>query len=123
KVRRIRIDAPLAWLGPVQRELVRIAAGLPLNDRSLEGRFNADAFNAGLRHLENELPDLHVNRFARVAVRFGWAGVENCDPPQKLLDVVYHIYAAELSPPYVHLFHDVQELGRAPVGDRLTRTL
>jgi hypothetical protein len=123
KVRQIRIDAPLAWLGPVHKELDRLAAGLPLKERSFEGRFNVDAFNAGLKLLENELPELSVDRVAHVAVRFGWAGLENCDPETKLLDVVYHVYNAELSPPYVYLFHDVERLGRAPVGDRLTRTL
>ena len=123
KVRQIRIDAPLAWLGPVHKELARLAARLPLKEPSLEGRFNVDAFNAGLRSLENELPDLRVDRFARVAVRFGWAGLENCDHETKLLDVVYHVYTAELSPPYVSLFHSVESLGRTPVGDRLTRTL
>jgi len=130
-VRRIRIDAPLAWLGPVRRDLNSIVEGLPIKERreaagghdAVKGLFTVDLFNAGFTAVQDGLGELRVNRTVRAAFQFGWSGLESCDPQDRSLEVVYHVYTAQFSPSFVNLFHRVEELGRAPVEDRFTKAL
>src|SRR5258706_20528 len=117
-----------SWLGPVHGDLTAMTRDLPLKARKVdaggkviqEGTFRAALMNAGLGRLQDALPDLHVNRSARVAVQFGWAELFNCDEAAHSLDVRYHVYSINLSPTFAHLFHNVESLGRSPVKNRLT---
>jgi hypothetical protein len=124
-VRRIRIDAPLAWLAPVRRDLDAIIGRMALKERSAAdpGLFTVAAFNHGFLDVQEGLGNLKVDRFSRLAIQFGWSGIEACDPADRSLEVVYHVYTAQLSPSLVSLFHSLAALGRTPVDDGATRAL
>src|SRR5262249_52904358 len=111
-VRRIRIDAPLAWLAPVRRDLNAIVRGMALKERSAAepGLFTVALFNEGFKDVQDGLGELKVDRFSRLAIQFGWSGIEACDAADRSLDVVYHVYTAQLSTSFVSLFHSVGAL-------------
>jgi hypothetical protein len=85
--------------------------------------FTVARFNEGFGDVQNRLGDLKVDRFSRLAIQFGWSGIEACDPADRSLEVVYHVYTAQLSPSLVSLFHSLGALGREPVNDGFTRAL
>jgi hypothetical protein len=108
KVRRVRIDTPLAWLfGAVKEQVEQIlsAPGMPIKK---DDPFRKHPYDAGHLFIKQNLPDLVAPPGTRLAAQVTYPSLANCDPKTQQLDVVYRVYAISFSGYLIRTF----EVGR-----------
>src|SRR5262249_54057278 len=91
RINAVRIDTPLSWIfGSVAQRSQNLLSALPIKKGDL---FDEKRANEGFKRIEEDLPELKVNPYSRLAFRFGRPTLQNCDSRVKTLDIVYRIYS------------------------------